>query len=299
MPQARTLFEGPQLSLGELICRSDDETWGEDALVTHPIVALPLAPTWVRRGRQRHLVNANHAVVHQAGDRYRREPFEGRGYGCLFVFADPSLLGEIAADLAGEAQGGDKAYRVPANLTSLDPSAFALAARLAGEAARAADAAGAADPVQVTEGLHGVLRAVVRAAHRARGPAEGRTETRREHTAVAEDAKAALTTGFTRRLTVDEVAGSVHVSPYHLTRVFRRQTGFALHDYLNQLRLREALGRIMDGHDDLAGLADELGFSSHSHLTANFRRAFGVAPSAARSRSAAAPWVLTRNRARS
>src|SRR4029077_13913835 len=97
------------------------------------------------------------------------------------------------------------------------PPPSARAPRLAGEAARAADAAGAADPVQVTEGLHGVLRAVVRAAHRARGPAEGRNETRREHAAGAGGGKAALTTGFTRRLTVDEVARSVHVSPYHLT----------------------------------------------------------------------------------
>ena len=64
---------------------------------------------------------------------------------------------------------------------------------------------------------------------------------------------------------------------------------------MNQLRLREALGRIRDGHDDLAALADELGFSSHSHLSANFRRTFGVAPSSARAPAGAAG----RNRARS
>jgi AraC-like DNA-binding protein len=286
MPQARILFEGPQLLLGALTCRRDDETWGEEALVTHPIVALSLAPTWIRRGRRRHLVNPNHAVVHQAGDLYRREPFEGRGYRCLFMFADPGLLGEIAADLAGvepgDAEGG---YRVPADVTSLDASTFAVAARLAGEAERAADAQGAADPIRMTEGLHRILRGVVGAAYRARGggrPAR-RDGTGRAHALVAEDAKAVLTSGYTHRLTVDEIARSVHVSPYHLTRVFRRQTGFAVHDYLNQLRVREALKRILEGQDDLAALAGELGFSSHSHLSANFRRTFGLAPSETRS----------------
>src|SRR5262245_60123266 len=135
MPQDTILFEGPQLLLGALTCFPDDETWGEEALVTHPIVALSLSPTWVRRGRQRDLVNPNHAVVHQAGDLYRREPFEGRGYRCLFLFADPGLLGEIATDLAGgEAGEAREDYRVPANLTSLDASSFAMAAMLAGEA---------------------------------------------------------------------------------------------------------------------------------------------------------------------
>jgi len=225
-------------------------------------------------------------VVHQAGDRYRREPFEGRGYRCLFMFADPGLLSEIAADLAGgEAGETREGYRVPANLTSLDASSFALAARLAGEAGRALDAGSEADPIRMAEGLHRVLRGVVGAAHHGRREAAPgrRGRTRSAHATVAEDAKSVLTSGFTRRLTVDELARSVHVSPYHLTRVFRRQTGFALHDYLNQLRLREALKRILDGQDDLATLAGELGFSSHSHFSANFRRAFGVAPSAARS----------------
>ena len=48
------------------------------------------------------------------------------------------------------------------------------------------------------------------------------------------------------------------------------------------LRLRAALERIADG-EDVATLALALGFSSHSHFTSAFRRAFGVAPSQVRS----------------
>ena len=44
----------------------------------------------------------------------------------------------------------------------------------------------------------------------------------------------------------------------------------------------QALDAVLDGGDDLTTIALEAGFSSHSHFTARFRRAFGCAPSAPR-----------------
>jgi AraC-like DNA-binding protein len=143
-----------------------------------------------------------------------------------------------------------------------------------------------------------MLRAVVRAACSGReaGVRRGpRQATRREHAAVVEDAKDAITSRFTERVSVHDVAAAVHVSPYHLSRVFKRRTGFALHEYVDQLRVRTALDRILEGHDDLAALADELGFAGPSHLGTNFRRAFGVPPSRART----SPALRSANRARS
>jgi AraC-like DNA-binding protein len=40
--------------------------------------------------------------------------------------------------------------------------------------------------------------------------------------------------------------------------------------------------RLGEGEENISGLAFELGFSSHSHLTRVFRRAYGVVPSQAR-----------------
>jgi AraC-like DNA-binding protein len=48
-----------------------------------------------------------------------------------------------------------------------------------------------------------------------------------------------------------------------------------------QLRLARALIEVPHA-DDLTALALDLGFSSHSHFTAAFRRAFGQSPSTAR-----------------
>jgi AraC family transcriptional regulator len=291
MPEASTLFEQPDLYFGELRCAPDDDTWGEDAVVTHPIVALPCRPTWVVRGNgERYLANPNHVVIHQAGDEYRRERFEGRGYRCLFIFPTPSVIREIAAEfdpVAGAVENGDS-YRLPAGIAAIDAATFSLSRRVA----RYSTEEPSPDGMRIAEAVYRILRAVVAATYGERRSAtlrEARSATRRAHAAIVEDAKEAVTTRFRERLTVDGVANAVHASPYHLTRVFRRLTGFSLHEYVNQLRLRAAFERIRDGHQDLASLATELGFSNHSHLTSNFRRAFGHTPSMVRSGHAFGP----------
>ena len=75
-----------------------------------------------------------------------------------------------------------------------------------------------------------------------------------------------------------EVARVVGASPAYLTDLFRRVEGVPVHRYLTQLRLSRAL---VDLHHaaDLSAFALSLGFSSHSHFTSSFRRAFGCTPS--------------------
>jgi AraC-like DNA-binding protein len=108
---------------------------------------------------------------------------------------------------------------------------------------------------------------------------------RRRQPAMIEDAKALLSERFTERLTLEELGRAVNVSPFHLARSFRRQTGYTLHEYRTHLRLRAALERLAAGDEDLAVIARAVGFSSHSHLTASFHRAFGVPPSCVRKRA--------------
>jgi AraC family transcriptional regulator len=75
-----------------------------------------------------------------------------------------------------------------------------------------------------------------------------------------------------------DVGRAVGASPAYLTHVFRRVEGTSLHQYLMQLRLARALVELPHAND-LTTLALDVGFSSHSHFTAAFRRAFGATPS--------------------
>lgn len=85
-----------------------------------------------------------------------------------------------------------------------------------------------------------------------------------------------------QRWTLAEISRAVHTSPYHLARQFRTATGETIARYLVRLRLALALDRLQEGEDDLARLAADLGFASHSHFSERFRRIYGKTPSQAR-----------------
>jgi AraC family transcriptional regulator len=108
-------------------------------------------------------------------------------------------------------------------------------------------------------------------------------------------AKEFLEANLARPMRLADVARAVGASPAYLTDVFRRVEGVPLHRYLLQLRLAQALVELPHA-SDLTTLALALGFSSHSHFTAAFRRAFNCTPScfreASRNRSAN-PKLLT------
>src|SRR5262245_26232704 len=81
-----------------------------------------------------------------------------------------------------------------------------------------------------------------------------------------------------RAVRLGDVAQAVGASPAYLTDVFRRVEGIPVHKYLVQLRLAKALIELPHTND-LTQLALSLGFSSHSHFAATFRRAFACTPS--------------------
>jgi len=75
-----------------------------------------------------------------------------------------------------------------------------------------------------------------------------------------------------------KIAALVGASPYHLCRIFREATGFAIHQYLRQLRIRHGLEYVCETADPLDRIAVDLGFAHHSHFTSAFRRDFGLTP---------------------
>lgn len=75
------------------------------------------------------------------------------------------------------------------------------------------------------------------------------------------------------------VAGQLGVSRAYMCAAYRRTFGRSIHADLVSVRLRTAADRLVDGEGDLTRLALDLGFASHSHFTAAFRRHFHVTPS--------------------
>jgi len=80
-----------------------------------------------------------------------------------------------------------------------------------------------------------------------------------------------------RDISLDDLAGLAHLSPYHFLRVFRDAVGAPPHAYLTNARIRRA--RKLLGTDmRLADIAQETGFTDQAHFGNVFRRSTGLTP---------------------
>lgn len=83
---------------------------------------------------------------------------------------------------------------------------------------------------------------------------------------------------FAEPISVESIARSVGCSPFHLSRIFRGETGLTLHRAIVRLRLREGLERLLDEPQQISRIALDVGFASHSHFTDAFRDEYGCSP---------------------
>ena len=109
-----------------------------------------------------------------------------------------------------------------------------------------------------------------------------RGATRGAHEQAVADAQRYLAINARGTHSLADIGAAIGVSPYHLARLFRGTTGLSLHGYREQLRLRSSLDQLAEDEVDLATLAVELGFASHSHFDVRFKQAFGRSPSTIR-----------------
>jgi AraC-like DNA-binding protein len=108
----------------------------------------------------------------------------------------------------------------------------------------------------------------------------GRPATAHAHAAIADGAREVLAADPAFSLL--ELARHLAISPHHLSRIFKAQTGHSLARHRMRLRARSALERLAAGEADLARLAAELGFADQSHLSRVLRAETGCTPGALR-----------------
>ncbi|NJK58797.1 MAG: helix-turn-helix transcriptional regulator [Pleurocapsa sp. SU_5_0] len=85
-------------------------------------------------------------------------------------------------------------------------------------------------------------------------------------------------THLDQNLSLVEVARTINISPTYFSSLFKRATGTSPHQYVIQQRVERA--KLMLSKTDLAiaEIALQVGFSSQSHLTQQFKRLTGVTP---------------------
>lgn len=138
------------------------------------------------------------------------------------------------------------------------------------------------EPLAVEEGLLTLLGEILARVFTAEPACSTRKllGTVREHIDLVHRVKLVLDARFSDRLLLDEIAAAVYSSPYHISRVFKRQTGLTIHLYQQRLRLLHAAERMIENSDEsLDRIALDLGFANHSHFTTAFGKTFNLSPS--------------------
>jgi AraC-like DNA-binding protein len=225
----------------------------------------PYRGVYVRHvGHDQAVAEANQVLFFNAHEGYRVSHPVAGGDGSLTLVIEESQLEELVpADLLH--RGPKIAFR--RQRLRIDARAQALVALLRHSLHE-----------QVAESLEAEVLALTllrRALNARSSHAPGATLGRQK---LVDRAKLVLASDLMRRWTLAEIAGELRVSPVYLTQLFQQVEGLPLYQYQLRLRLARALD-LLARHDDLTTLALDLGFSSHSHFSAAFRRLYGRSPS--------------------
>lgn len=253
----QTLHAVDGVRFGVFRCPPEDWRWSE----TNPVgvehyACFPRCPVIIEPADGPEVVaTPAHLVVYDAGGTFRRKALDPAGDWCTFLAVDPGLV-----------EGPRRRHGVS---PVLSPRGYALQATLAGVLA-----GGAAPTTLVDDAVLALLdEALARTLCLPDPPAPSA-----HHRALARDAAVLLSSEEWRCRALRDAAAELGVSAYHLARVFRRHTGYSLHEFRLQLRLRAGLLQVAERPRDLAGLAADLGFAHHSHFTKAFRASFGSVP---------------------
>jgi AraC family transcriptional regulator len=86
-----------------------------------------------------------------------------------------------------------------------------------------------------------------------------------------------------RDIKLADLAGSIGMSQFHFSHLFKQSIGTSPHQYLLQQRIERAKQLLKQTERSIIDIALECGFNSHSHLSKQFRQLAGMTPKAYRS----------------
>jgi AraC-like DNA-binding protein len=219
-------------------------------------------------------------VAYNVGDSYRRFAVSATGDASDYIALDHAFVRGFLADEFGDLPqaGGDLLFNhfSSAQTRSLFLRQRRLFDRLLASPAVAADAE-LINASAIREEILELLLATIGTG--VAGPMRPPPLSASHQRAIAEDVKRQMSRRFCDKFDLDELAMLTGVSSGHLARIFRRQTGLSIHQFMIELRLRESLDLLLEMRS-IADVAAQLGFTHHSHFTAAFGKAFGTTPSA-------------------
>jgi len=258
------LLDTSVVNVSHVDCRGSCRHRSSEECSAHTHLVFPFRGVYLRHvGRDQAVADANHVLFFNKDQVYQvSHPVAGGDTSLVVSLAEP-MLAELAPNnlLAPQATPTFNVQHL-----RIDARAQALVMLLKHSLRK-----GSIESLEA-EGLSLTLISRALGPRTARAP--GSTWARRR---LVDRVKVLLASDLSRRWTLADIASEIGGSPVYLTQAFQRVEGLPLYRYHLRLRLARALDLIAE-RDDLSGLAQDLGFSSHSHFSAAFRQAYGRTP---------------------
>lgn len=84
---------------------------------------------------------------------------------------------------------------------------------------------------------------------------------------------------YREQLTLDLLASEFFIDKYYLTRVFKRQFGVSVNQYISQIRVEQAKQLLRFSDHSIVWISGECGFGTASYFSRTFKKVEGVTPS--------------------
>jgi len=87
-----------------------------------------------------------------------------------------------------------------------------------------------------------------------------------------------IKSNYMKKLTLEEAARSVYLSPAYFSRIFKLETGTNFTSYLNNVRIEESKKLLRNERINLADIAGMVGYEDQSYFSKVFKKLTGMSP---------------------
>lgn len=83
---------------------------------------------------------------------------------------------------------------------------------------------------------------------------------------------------YSKELSVESLAASVYLAPNYLSRLFKKETGKSLSQYIRQYRMEKAKELLIHTNKKVIQIGIDVGYSNYSYFCQSFREYYGTSP---------------------
>jgi len=100
----------------------------------------------------------------------------------------------------------------------------------------------------------------------------------RDSSAIIFKVQAYIQDNYQKELSRDEIAHSVYRNPAYISRLFRKETGVSLTDYITLTRIEKAKRQLSETNDKISNIAEGLSYIHFSYFARLFKKVTGLSP---------------------